>query len=234
MNSYRKNAVIVGVLFIACSAATLLSYPFSGPILDDQDYLAKLAGNETLVIIGAFIEFIWAATCTGIVIWAYPILKKYNGALALWSVGFRIVEGVFVIIGTLSLLSLLSLSQEFVKAGVPDASSFQTSGTLLLAVRDWAHNFVLMIPFALGALLFYFILYRSKLIPRWLSGWGFIGAALSIVATLYYSFTHDLGLIHTLMSAPIGLNELVLAVWLIVKGFNSSAIASLSAETDTK
>jgi len=234
MNSYRKNAIIVGVLLIACTAATILSITYLGPILDDPDYLTKLTENETVVIIGALIEFIWAATAMGIAIWLYPILKKYHEALALGSVGFRIVEGVFVLVATLGLLSLLTLSQEFVRAGTPDASSFQTLGTLLLAIRDWAHNVIVLIAFCLGALLYYYVLYQSKLIPRWLSGWGFLGAALSLAVTLFSSFNPSFALswIHTLLNAPIALQEMVFAVWLIVKGFNPSAIASGSAKTD--
>lgn len=235
MNTERKTAITVGILFIACTAATIISFPFSGPVLDDPDYLTKLSENDTLVITGVLIEFIWAAAAMGIAIGLYPILKKYNGALALGAVGFRLTEGIFVLIGTLSLLSLLTLSQEFVREGLADASSFQASGTLLLAVREWAQNVMVIITFNLGALIYYYLFYQSKLIPRWLSGWGFIGAILSLVATLISSYTQSFGevSIHDLLNAPIGLNELFLAVWLIIKGFNPSAIASLSAKTDT-
>jgi hypothetical protein len=233
MNSYRKTAIIVGILFLVCTAASLLSFPFAGSILKDQDYLTKLTLNETSVTIGALIEFIQAAACAGIAIGLYPLLKKYNGALALGSVGFRVVEGVFVLIGTLSLLSLLTLSQEFIAAGAPGASSFQTSGTLLLALRDWSLNVIGSLAFSLGALMYYVILYKSKLIPRWLSGWGVLGAVLSLAATVLASFTQDFGMesVHTYLNIPIGVNELVLAVWLIAKGFNASAITDLSAKT---
>jgi len=233
MNTYRKTAIIVGILFLVCTAASILSFPFTGSIREDQDYLTKLTLNETSVTIGALIEFIWAAAGAGIAIGLYPLLKKHNGALALGSVCFRVVEGVFVLIGTLSLLSLLTLSQEFIAAGAPGASSFQTSGTLLLALRDWQLHVISGLAFSLGALMYSVILYKSKLIPRWLSGWGVLGAILSLAATVLASFTQDFGMesIHTYLSIPIGVNELVFAVWLIVKGFNPSAIASLSAKT---
>ena len=161
-------------------------------------------------------------------------MKKYNGALALGAVGFRVVENVFVLIGTLSLLSLLTLSQEFIAAGAPGASSFQTLGTLLLAVRDWQLHVISGLAFSLGALMYYAILYKSKLIPRWLSGWGVLGAVLSLAATVLASFTHDFGMesVNTYLNVPIGLQEMVFAVWLIVKGFNPSAIAALSAKTE--
>ena len=235
MNSYRKNAIVVGILFIACTVTSILGGSLASSILNTPDYLNQLAGNPNQTTIAALLEFIWAATGAGIAIGLYPLLKKYNGALALGSVCFRIIENVFVLIGTLSLLSLLTLSQEFIAAGAPGASSFQTSGTLLLAVRDWQFHVISGLAFSLGTLMYYVILYKSKLIPRWLSGWGVLGAVLSLAATVVGSFTHDFGMasVNTYLSAPIGLQEMVFAVWLIAKGFNASAITDLSAKSSS-
>lgn len=169
MNTYRKTAITVGALFIVCTVASIL-----GPTLaisaNSPDYLHQLAGNPDQIITAALLEFIWAAAGAGIAIGLYPLLKKYNGALALGSVAFRVVENVFVLIGTLSLLSLLTLSQEFIAAGSPEASSFQTLGAMLLALRDWQLHVISGLTFSLGVLIYYAILYRSNLIPRWLSG----------------------------------------------------------------
>lgn len=235
MNTYRKNAIIAGMLFLVCAATTILSFPFFGPILEGKDYLSKLFASENMVIMGALIEFLQAATAAGIAIALYPVLRKYNGALALGSVCFRVIECVFVLIGTLSLLSLLTLSQEFIAAGAPSASSFQTSGTLLLAVKYWSGNTVSFLAFCLGALMYYIILFKSKLIPRWLSGWGVLGIVMGLAATVLGSFTQDFSLesVNTLLNIPIGLQELVFAGWLIVKGFNPHAVASLSEDTAT-
>ena len=230
MNTYRKTAITVGILFIVCSVAAILG-PTLASATNAPDYLDQLAGNSNRIITAALLEFIWAATGAGIAIGLYPLLKKYNGALALGSVSFRVIEGVFVLIGTLGLLSLLTLSQEFRAAGAPGASAFHTSGALLLALRDWQLHVISGLAFSLGALMYYVILYQSKLIPRWLSGWGVLGALLSLAATVLASFARDFGMesVHTYMSIPIGVNELVLAVWLIAKGFNPPAIAVLSA-----
>lgn len=233
MNTYRKTAITAGTLFIVCTVASILG-PSLAISANSPDYLNQLAGNPDQIITAALLEFIWAAAGAGIAIGLYPLLKKYNGALALGSVGFRVVENVFVLIGTLSLLSLLTLSQKFIAAGTPGASPFQTLGTLLLALRDWQLHVISGLAFSLGVLMYYAILYRSNLIPRWLSGWGVMGAVLSLAATVLASFTHDFGLesINTYLNVPIGLQELVFAVWLIVKGFNPSAIAALSAKTE--
>jgi hypothetical protein len=233
MNTNRKTAITVGILFIVCTVTSILG-PSLAISINSPDYLNQLAGNSDQIVTAALLEFIWAAAGAGIAIGLYPLLKKYNGALALGSVVFRVVENVFVLIGTLSLLSLLTLSQEFIAAGAPEASSFQTLGTLLVAVRDWQFHVITGLAFSMGALMYYVILYKSKLIPRWLSGWGILAAVLSLAAIVLASFTRDFGMesVHTYLNLPIFLQEMVFAVWLIVKGFKPSAIAALSAKTE--
>jgi hypothetical protein len=226
MKSYRGNAIAVGILLIACSAASILSIVPLGSMLDAPVDLARLAANDNRVILTALIEFVWAATAAGIAIGLYPVLRKHNRALALGSVAARVVDGTFVLIGTLSLLMLLSLSQDYVAAGSPASSSWPASGDLLLTVREWVFGFIMSLGFALGALMYYYLLYRSRLVPRWLSGWGFVGAGMCLVATVYAGFTQELGFstVNNVLSIPIGIQEMVLAVWLIVKGFNPSTV----------
>jgi len=233
MNTYRKNARIVGILFITATVAGILSVVISRPILDAPDYLIKISASENQVIVGGLFELIMAVACAGIAIWLYPVLKKHNQALALGSVGFRVIEAALYFVAVAGLLSLVTLSQEFVKAGAPVASNYQTLGTSLLALRVWTGQLG-MIAFSLGALMYYYIFYQSKLIPRWLSGWGLIGGVLFLAAGLLAMFgqTGSFSTIDTLLNLPGAVNEMVLAVWLIVKGFNPSAIASLSAKTD--
>ena len=141
---------------------------------------------------------------------------------------------MFYIVSALGKLSLLTLSLDFVKAGTPDASYFQTLGTLLLKGKDTIET-ISQIIFPLGALIFYCLLYQSKLIPRWISGWGLIAAILWLATTLLDLFgaIGAWSTVQVVLALPIGLQEMVMAVWLIVKGFNPSAIASLSAKTAT-
>jgi hypothetical protein len=226
MDSNRKTAIIVGVLFITVLVSSMLSGVFSGSI-DDPDYLTAAFANENRVLIGVLFQLTLTASVVAIPILMFPILKKHNEGLALGYVGARIFEGFFDVVIAISMLLLLTLSREFVKAGAPDASSFQTSGALLLALKDWA-SVPEQFPYGLGALILNYALYQSELIPRWLSGWGLVGGALIIAMGFLRLFGRPV----FLLAIPIVLNELVLAVWLIVKGFNSSAIASESAKTD--
>ena len=107
MNLYRKNAIIVGILFIAAIVVPIISKLFTLHI-DAPDYLIKVSTNANQVTTGALLELIFAFACAGIAIWLYPVLKKQNEALALGSVGARLVEGVFHIVAVVGLLSLVT------------------------------------------------------------------------------------------------------------------------------
>jgi len=233
LGTYRKNAISVGVLFIIATVLNVMGKTkFLDPILDAPDFLTKISVNENQVILGGLLVLLSAFACAGIAIGLYPVLKEQNGALALGSVGLRVMESMLYIIGVVCTLSLITLSQGYVLAGASNASSYQISGTLLLVVKDSA-GLLSVIAFTMGALMYYYVFFRSKLIPRWLSGWGFVGAALSLACALLTIFGQIIpfSTVFILLQLPIGLQEMVLAVWLIVKGFNSSAVASLPAKT---
>lgn len=221
MDSTRKTAIIVGALFIIATVSTLVSSVFFGSIYDPK-YLTAVSANENQVLIAVLIMLVAIASIISIPIMIYPILKKHSESLALGYVGARIFEGFFFAASVITLLSILSLSREFMSATAPAVSYFETSGALLLAQFDWT-SILLDFPFVLSALILNYVLYKSKLIPRWLSGWGFIGAVIFVPGILIGMF----GLTDpTLLFAPLGLQEMALAAWLIAKGFNSSAITS--------
>jgi hypothetical protein len=231
MNSNKKTAIIVGILFITATATYMLGSGNLEPVLYAPDYLINVSANENQVLIGMLLELVNHLAVVCIPFMMFPILKKHNEGLALGYVVFRIIESVTLIVGSISLLSLLTFSQEFVKAGAPDASYYQTLGTLFLAVRDWTILFGVNIVFPLGALIFNYLLYQSKLVPRWLSGWGLIGATLLLARAAGLLAVFDLNQF-VLLTLPIWVQEMVFAVWLIFKGFNSSTIASESAKTE--
>ena len=222
--SYRANAIAVGVLFILCSAAAILSIvPLGAEVTAPVD-MAKLAANGDRVVWTALIEFVWAITGAGIAIGLYPVLKKSRPGLALGSVVGRVFENVFVLAGTVSLLAVLTVSQQAASSAAP--ASFQAIADGVLAIRTWALGFVALIPFAIGTILYSYVLYRSRLVPRWLSGWGLVAGVLCLVATIYAGFTQEWGFstVNSVLNAPIGLQEMTLAVWLIAKGFNKRAL----------
>ncbi len=141
---------------------------------------------------------------------------------------------MFYIVAALGLLSLLSLGQEYASAGPQAAPTLQVLGTLILEVRVWAGFVLGVIAFCLGAAMYYYVMYRSRLIPRWLSVWGLVGLALVLSMALLIAFGERISEpsgTQLLLAFPIFLQEMVLAVWLIVKGFNPSAIDSGSTKT---
>jgi len=228
MNTNRKTAIIVGVLYIIGTVAGVLSLVFVNPILSAPDYLLQFSANKTQVITGALFVIIMGVALVMVPVMMFPILKKQNKALALGYVVFRALEAVTYIAAVISWLLLITLSQEFVKAGAPAVSYFQTLGALLLEAENWI-NPILDIVFILGALMFYYLLYQSKLIPRFISVWGLIAATPYLAAGLLgmFGLISPLSATQIVMVVPLALQEMVLAVWLIVKGFNSSAIAFL-------
>jgi hypothetical protein len=220
MNSEKNTARIVGILFIGTTIAGMLSVVFFGSNLQSPVDLAKIATNETWVRLGAFFYFLMAAGVAGIAISMYSTLKKHNEGLALGAVCFRVIEGATYIVGVICVLSIVVLSQ----TETPADPYYQTLGELLLAGQHLAQSLIPgVFAFSLGALMYNFIFFQTKLIPRWLSIWGLIAATLVFISGLL-NLVGDPSLlaISELLNFPNFLGEIVLAVWLIVKGFNSA------------
>ena len=230
----RKTAIIVGVLYIIGTVAGILSVVFYGPILNGSDYLIKVSANENQIVLGALCVLTMGFALAMVSVMLFPIIKKHNQALALVYVVFRgALETVTSIALVISRLLLIPLSQEFVKAGAPNASYFQTLGALLLQGHDYSINPISIIVFSLDALMLYYVFYQSKLIPRWISVWGFIAILMHISCAFLIWFrlvSPGISLTLFVINFPILIQEMVMAVWLIVKGFNQSAIASGAAK----
>jgi hypothetical protein len=225
-NSGRRPAVMTGVLLIAGLVTGIFSVV---PVIDGADYLVKASTNENQVLIGALSQLLMVVAYVGIPILMYPILSKHNKGLALGSVAFGIIAGVFIIIGVIILLLLLTLSHEFAKGGALDVSYFQNLGGLLREGRDLVNHVATTLAFVLAMLLFNCIFYQTKLVPRWLSASGLMGSTLSIVASLFFMIRFiGLDATYMILNIPIALQQLILAIWLIIKGFNRAEQDSVS------
>ena len=233
MNTSRKTAIIVGVLFIMALVLFLIGKAFYEPILSSPDYLDNTYPNRVIVIIGILLEFISALAVVLIPVLLFPILKKHNEVLALGYVSFRLFEAVLLSVAQIFKLSLVNLSQEYLNSGGVDASYFQNIGNSIQSVIYWVDHggLIYLVVFVIGTLILNTALYQSKLIPRWLSIWGLISAVAILAASVMATFDIFLVLAMVLV-IPIAFQEQAMAIWLIVKGFNPSAIASESAKTD--
>ena len=232
--TYRKTAVIVGILFIIGTVAGILSGVVIAPVQAGATYPLDISGSETQWLIGTLLILVMGFPLAMIPIMLYPIFKKHNEVLALGAVLFRgVLEMVCYIIPVISQFLLLTVSQIHGTTGAADGAELQAIASLLIATFDWS-SLLLGLVFSIGGMMIYVLFYQTRLVPRWLSGWGFIGAVLYFIAHLdgifgsqqVLSFDSGLGF----LMAPLAIQEMVFAVWLIVKGFNPSAIASLSAK----
>jgi hypothetical protein len=233
MNTYRKNAIIVGVLFIIATAFLFICESFYKPILSSPDYLELAYPNRIIVVIGLLLEFTCVLAIPLIPVFLFPVLRKHNEPLALGYVVFRLFETVLFVAVILNKLSLISVSENYLNNGGLDASYFQNFGSSIQSWNAWAWLIYVMV-FTLGALMLYVALYQSKLVPHFISGWGFIAAVLLLTGIVLSMVEVNLmlpeGAFELIFAAPIAVQEMVFAVWLIVKGFNPSAIASQTAE----
>jgi len=231
----RTNAAVVGVLFILGTVPALLSLPLMLNTVSAPDYLTAISTNEGQMIIFTAVKFIMGIACAGIGLALYPILKKYNEGLAFGAAGFRVIEGTVDVVGALLYVLLLALSQEFVKAGAPESSYFQTADVLINTGIGWFRDVAMLLTFGIGALMYYVVFYQFRLVPRWISVWGLTGITLTIISALLVMvhLIPPAGTIQIVLNLPILPQEMVLAVWLIAKGVNPSAGASLSAKTAT-
>jgi len=230
----RKTAAIVGVLFIIGTVSGTIAAVIGNPILNAPDYLTTISTNEGQILIATFLIFIMGMACAGIGLALYPIMKKYSAGLAIGTVGFRVTEGMIDILGGIGMIGLLALSQEFVKAGAPDAAYFQTIGAIIKAGDEWLSNGAMLLSWCIGAFMYYSLFYQYRLVPRWLSGWGLVGITLVTIGSVLVMFhiIPGFGTIQMVLNLPIFPQEMVFAVWLIAKGVNPSAVASASAKVD--
>jgi len=232
MISNKKAAQIVGVLFILASLTAIIGLNLYNPILKGPDYLIRGSEHANQVILGALMELILVVSVIGTATTMFPFLRKYNETIALWHVCFRFLEGIIITVGVISVLSLLTLSREFVTTGAQDIASFQSSGILLKAVHDWTFMLGPLFMLGINTMMYSYIFYKSKLVPRFISILGMTGATMVFICALLVMFgvIQQISVLGGILALPVAANEMILAVWLIVKGFDELALASISTK----
>ena len=230
----QKIARVTGVLFLITYLASIPPVLFLyGPLLDDPRYIVGGGGADNGASLGALLELVLIIANIGTAVVLYPVVKRVNEILALGYVTARVIESVFIGVGLLIVLSMVTLRQE--AAAGADANSLLAVGQSLVAFHDW--TFLLGPGFVVGignGLILGYLMYRSGLVPRSMAMLGLIAGPVLLarfVGILFGAFepTSALG---SLMVVPEFIWELGLGIWLIVKGFNPSAVASLSTPSD--
>jgi Domain of unknown function (DUF4386) len=221
----RRTAFIAGVLFVITFVASIpAALWLYTPVLDHARYILG-AGADTRIALGAFLEMILIVANVGSAVVLFPILKRQNEALSLGYVTARVIESVFIAIGLVSLLAVVSLRQDV--GGVGGASSLLGVGRSLVAVHDW--TFLLGPGFVVGignGLILGYLMYRSGLVPRGMAMLGLIGGPLIIISgtAVLFDVIEPGSSAQVIATIPEFIWELSLGIYLMVKGFKPSPI----------
>jgi hypothetical protein len=222
----RKLALATGIFFLITIIASIpAAFVFYAPVLGDPRYI--LGGSaDTSVFLGAFLEVITALACIGTAVALFPVVKKQNEAVALGYVAVRVFEATIIALGIVSLLSVVTLRQDFAGAAGADAASLGQLGQGLVAIHDATFLIGpgLLAGLGNGVLLGY-LMYRSGLVPRRMALLGLIGGPLVTASgiAILFGLYEQVSPVAALSAIPETLWELSLGVWLVVKGFDPSA-----------
>jgi hypothetical protein len=205
---------LIGALFIAGFVVYGAGFGLTSSVVGAPDYLSTISAHQTTLVLGAFLMLLTAPVDVGKAVLFFPILENHGKRTALAYLAAMIVEVVLLSLGALCLLMLVPLGQSAVGTGVAKAL-----GTLLSEANTMAYQ-ISQMSLGLGALFLCLLLFRTRLVPQWLAGWGVIGYALHVAGAIAEIFGIPISLI---LLIPGGLFELVLAFWLFIKGFQPEA-----------
>ena len=226
MSAHRQTALVVGVLFLITYATSMIAKFYSYPPLFDGGYIVD-GDADTRVLWGAFLEMILIIANVGTAVALYPILKRQQAALALGFVTARVMESVFIAVGILSVLTVVTMRQDFAGAGDAESAVLSTVGDALMALQEW--TFLLGPGFVVGVgngLILGYLMYRSGLVPRGMAILGLVaGPALLVAGTAEIFGVIEVGsAVQMLLSLPEFFWELSFGVYLVVKGFKPSPV----------
>ena len=230
MDSLRKTALIGGGLYLITFISSIPAWLLLAPVLDNPDYILG-SGSDTQVLLGCFLDLINAFACVGTAVALYPVVKRQNGSAALGFVTSRVMEAAIIVIGVVSLLTVVTLRQDLAGTAGADAASLVTTGQSFVATRDWTFLLGPDLMAGINALLLGTLMYRSRLVPRVIPLMGLIGAPLLIAASIAIFFGASSLLL--IAAIPVALWEFSLGVYLVVKGFKPCAITAEMTATAT-
>ena len=239
MKTYRMNAVMGGALYFLGTVFGILGAVVGGEVLSSLvvgkslvgvDMLGLVATNSSRLTGGAFLTLMMGISLVAMTVFLYPVFRKDSKELAMGMVLFRgALEGTSYFVSTLGILALVALGNEYAVAGAASAT-LQSMGNVLYQLPDLSGT-AGTIMFLIGTICLYISFYRTRLIPRWLTIWGFVGVVPYMAYALLHFFHMDngIGFYLQMVLAP---QEIVMGLWLVIKGFNPSASTTLSAKTD--
>ena len=223
--SPRKLAFIAGVFWIVTFVASIPALFLYAPVLNHAHYVLG-AGSDTRIAVGAFLEVILAIAGIGTAVTMFPIIKRQNESMALGFIASRVLESTIIVVGIISVLSVVTLRKDIGGNGAADPASLVLAGRSLVAIHKWTFLLGPGVCAGLGnGLLLGYLMYRSALVPRRMALLGLIGGPLLLVsctAVLFGAFNQTSG-VAGLLTVPEFLWELSLGIYLIAHGFKTSS-----------
>lgn len=224
MFTHRNTARLWGIFFIIAFLAYGMGSGMIGTIISTPDFLTNIKANNTTIIVGVIlIALVHTFVNIGLPVLLMPILKPFHQNLIYGYLSFAIASTTVIVVSGIFLMLLIPLSSEYVKAGSVATDHFVTMGEILKMGGFYAYQIGMAI-WGMGGLLFVAVLFKSKIVSRVFSIWGFIGYAVFFAGTIFELFGISVGV---MLALPGGLFELSLSIWLIFKGFNSAPISSV-------
>ena len=227
LNNWKRTSAstTTGVLFITAAATSMIGLALYHPILSTDEFLLEGAGHSNQIVLGAIFELLLICSAAGTAILLFPILGRYNQKAALGYFTFRLLEVIVILIGTISVLAMVSISKIYQGTLNTDPSPFKGIGLSFKAIHDW--TFIIGPNFMLGINSFIYALafYQYRIVPRHLAMLGIVGAILIFLASLLelFGLIEQISIAGVLIAVPIFLYEMSLAVWLIKNGFRQSS-----------
>ena len=220
MSFNKSNAKITGWLFIIAAVSSIIGLKLYDPILSDNNFIVSANNHYNQIIFGAINELLLVASATGTGIMLYPLLKRYNESMGIGYLSFRMLEAVFIMIGLLSILTVLSISESYVDGAITDKANAQNLGLSFISLHKWTFmlgpNFMLSI----NTFIYSFVFYKTKIIPSSLARLGLLASFLIMTAAILELFgvIQQISTWGILLALPIALYEMTLAIYLITKG----------------
>jgi hypothetical protein len=215
MHPYRTTSRAVGALILLSYVGVFAGAALMAPALDKATALSDVHAHKTGIVIGGLLEFVNDACVIGIAVLLFPLLKRAGEGLALWYVGLRIVEGVMYAVGVASVLAISSLAGDSVVAG--DPASLESGRSVAIGLFEGAGTMA-TVAFIVAAMMLYLLLFRSRIVPRFIAIWGLVAVPLVAIVNVIAPDISKASAPVMLLVVPMITNELFLAGWLLVKG----------------
>lgn len=219
----RRHARVAGGLYLVTFLASIPALVLIGPVLDRADYVVS-AGADSRVLVGCLLDLVNAVACVGTAVALFPVLRHHGEAVALGFVTSRMFEAAVITTGVVCLLGVVTLRQDGAGATGAEATALTATAQGLVAVRDWTFLLGPSFMAAVNALLLGSLLFRSRLVPRWIPALGLLGAPLLLAAStaVFFDLFDQVSAPAGVATLPVAAWELSVGLWMLLRGFRTT------------